>query len=404
MKRISLILIFLFFAVICNAQTIDKLSKKELKNALVRNIAITDSLKSCIVKQNADIQELKNTLASYKIQKEDISKALDRKESELKLKNEELRTKEQQNKSSQSKISSLETENLKLKNDLSKLQKDLIVVQEKIQLYSDSLNQSVVDSQTVAKAGDDFLNEYFKNPYPLDNLSLKLTLEKIILGNASSGDGNYEFEIFSNSGWYNRQETKVNYFLPEVIDKKDLTFYIFNSSQNFYKENVLRTILYKSSVAEFSDYLPRIEILKNIVLTLSYTNGSSENFLFNVEEGLLNNSRKTLQLNLASEEMNSDDSNDDRNLENDIIWKVFVIEGECYLALTSQHLNRIGATIGSDEFGGIGNNSIRDKSNFSLDASSVFLVARNKDQHMAQLYINDSEDMIFLFKLEEVEK
>jgi hypothetical protein len=403
MKTTLLISVFIFSIGICNAQTIDKLSKKELRNALVRNIAMSDSLKRSLEKQNADIQELKNTISSFKIQKEDISKALDKKEAELKLKNEELRTKEQQNKSSQSKISSIEAENLKLKNELSKLQNDLIVVQEKIRLYSDSLSQSIVSPKISPNGGKDFLNDYFKNPFPLDNTSLRFSLRKVMLGNASHGNGNYEFSIFTNDNWGDNDGTNVNFFLPELISDDNLSFY--NTRTISGSEDWRRSVnfYYKEITSDdFSNLLPRIDIVKNKLVTLNYLFGDSEDFLFNVGEGLNNNARRTMQLNLASESLNSETTYGNGG-ENDIIWKVFVIEGECYIALTSQHLFRLRVAIGEfedwdNEFFNHSNSS-----NVPIDENSIFYVSRNQDDFMEKPSVNNSEDMIFLFKLIEVD-
>ena len=65
-----------------------------------------------------------------------------------------------------------------------------------------------------------------------------------------------------------------------------------------------------------------------------YNDDTEESFLFNVKESNPNNQRKTLQIDLANEGV-------ENNTSNDIVWRIFAIENECYLALTYHQLNRL---------------------------------------------------------------
>jgi hypothetical protein len=162
---------------------------------------------------------------------------------------------------------------------------------------------------------------------------------------------------------------------------------------------------------------PKIEVLKNKLFTLKYPNGTEESFLFNVKDynsDGSNNQRKVLQIELANEEVKDDGSN---NTARDIVWRIFAIGNECYIALSASQTNRLGvqildATKGveffdsrdnrnnrvfSNNFGSSNNYYRRDES--IVSTGNGIYVGRNKDSFMEKgLYINP-ENLIFLFKL-----
>ena len=154
----------------------------------------------------------------------------------------------------------------------------------------------------------------------------------------------------------------------------------------------------------FDSKLPQIEILKNKLFTIIYHDDTAESFLFNVKESNPNNQRNTLQIDLANEGV-------ENNTANDIVWRIFAIENECYLALTYRQLNRLKLYWGiqaqsynkynNDMYFTEGTESYYYNREYETTGNGI-LISRNKDSYMnTSKYINP-ENLIFLLKLKEL--
>ena len=249
------------------------------------------------------------------------------------------------------------------------------------------------DSKTADK--NDFLNNYFFDQIPLPNNSFQLVLSKIIFGN-SHVDGHYAHNSVLS--------------IPEILDAKAFHYWtaktdvVITSNSNFKDYLVLKNEEY------FDSKLPQIEILKNKLFTILYNDGSEESFLFNVNEpedpNQYNNQRKIIQINLANEEVKD-------NASNDIVWRIFPIDNECYLALTYLQLNRLKLHLKSSVDGlevyweDYGKRSFdqsdfayqNQKNNTVTTTGNGIYLSRDKDSYMdTSSYINP-ENLIFLIKL-----
>jgi hypothetical protein len=188
-----------------------------------------------------------------------------------------------------------------------------------IKVLRDSLNyfsSSLSPRHTTYVKGKDFLNDYFFEQKPLMNNRFKFELEKIII---------------------NRTE------IPEILDIHDFEFYdpLQCNCTKIDNEHIKlnRLILYQDLFKLF----PSIEILKNKLFVLKYPNSKrEESFLFNVFKNGTNNGRDVLEIQLANEEVNEDGTN---NTAKDIVWGVYTIQAESYIALTVGQLHRIGIPI-----------------------------------------------------------
>lgn len=305
--KISLLcLVFIFCGsnIVIQAQDIDELNKKELKSALRGCISTRDSLiqltskltytnnnnQIIIAELNTEIARLKQTVEEYS----------------TKLVNEERKFREV---------------NIALEK-----------AENNIKQIGDSLKES--KSALAGHMKYDFLNNYFSSPYPLNNASFNFRFEKVLIGKTVLFDNynynkdydefsfcinNYSSE-FEYEGDENFNKEKYHQYLPEFLNKDELTI----------------------NVKDIDSLLPRIEILKNKLVTFYYKDGTEENFLFNIYNAELNNFERTLQIELASEALQSDGS---KNKEKNIIWKLFLLNKECYLLLTAKQLKRINFPI-----------------------------------------------------------
>jgi TonB family protein len=167
--------------------------------------------------------------------------------------------------------------------------------------------------------------------------------------------------------------------------------------------------------------MPKIEILRNKLVTLNYPDGKSESFLYKVSklsssEGN-NNFRSLLKIELDAEEATNDRENP---LKGNIIWRVFVLDDDAYLALSGIQLNRLH--VGLFDVGDLRTTpesmngiqvskdgktlrliDLRSQSSlpYTTTGNGVYL-ARTKDKFMDGGYYLNPSEMIFLFKLNQI--
>lgn len=391
MKHAFLLLLnlFLFNFSLLFGQDVEKMNKSELKEHVNILTLKIDSLKS----EYSNLQELKNAL--YK-----NNSILYEKGQEDRLEINRLN----------GLISKIESE----KNQIV-LDKESIITKlnNSIKTIKDSISNLQAPTNLVSSNStfnkNDFLNNYYFNQIPLTNNSFRLILSKVIYGDVESVNRNNYYDD-NNKGVLNK--------LPELLDAKEVTFWSVKPNKTITNNSAFNNYV----TAQPSDYLnsklPRIDVLKNKLFTLTYENGSEESFLFNITENinddngnktpLLNNQRKILQIELANEDVKENGSN---KTAKDMIWRIYAIENECYLSLTADQLNRLKINLFETSQGIELKDNDRilyakdadDYNYFSLNGSKTtgegIYLSRNVDIFMNKSnYINPS-DVVYLFKL-----
>jgi hypothetical protein len=261
----------------------------------------------------------------------------------------------------------------------------------------------------------DFLNSYFENQTPLNNNTFSFSLVGFIIGDKKVGGGND----------YSSKKDGPVVNIPELLDANDLSIYgvspnlILNSTTKF------NQLLVNQNLGWFNSNMPKLEILKNKLVTFNYSDGNNESFLFNVkklnasEEN--NNFRKALQLEFTTEDVKKDDDeNNDRT--GNVVWRIFAIGDESYLALAGNQLNRIHVDLFSaykegndDDYyqsdGRLGvqvssgsnvrmltQNQLNQAPGYRTTGKGIYL-ARKQDKFMDSGYYLNPSELVFLFKL-----
>jgi len=369
-KITILFTIYILFNLTLSAQNTDKMNKSELREQIVILTTKIDSLKN----ETINLQESISNLTMNSSLLEQKNKTNDDEISrinELIIKNE------------------IEKNRIIIENEniTSKLNETILTLKDSISSIQTSSN---VVSTSKTFNSNDFLNKYYFNQIPLPNNSFSLVLSKLVYGETNIV--RYESETYST-----RNERGITLTLPEILDAN--AFKYWGIKPNVLIEN--NTInINNFLISQNSDYLnsklPKIEILKNKLLTFKYNDGSEESFLFNVNQiESKNNQRKIFQIEMANEEVKEDGTN---NNARDIIWRFFAIENECYLALNALQLERIKLKFfnhGSNLLYGLIDSSYAD---YNTTGQEIYL-SRNKDIYMdGSDYVNQSE-IIYLFKL-----
>ena len=285
-------------------------------------------------------------------------------------------------------------------DDILNYQDSMVQLQESVLNHQNSIVQlqdSLSNSQTTTNSSNDFLNNYFFDQIPLPNNSFQLVLSKIVFGNR---------QINNKSDYYDEEKNKGSVLhLPEILDGNAFSYW--SAKPNVWLTQNSRSLFSIYLNLENKDYfdskLPQIEILKNKLFTIIYNDDTEESFLFNVKESNPNNQRNTLKIDLANEGV-------ENNTANDIVWRIFAIENECYLALTYIQLNRLKLDLYPDiqayraEYNET--NYIHDISDYYLShyitTGNGIYISRNTDSYMDESQYINPENLIFLLKLKEL--
>lgn len=373
-KIIILLTIYLLFNSALSAQNIEKMNKSELKEHIVILTNKIDSLKNENINLQESISKL-STNSSLLEQKNKTNEVEISRINELILKYENERKR-------------IISEN---KIEISKLNEIIKTLQDSISSVQSTSN--VVSTSTTFNSND-FLNKYFFDQIPLPNNSFSLVLSKLVYGDKRSVNNYYQGSAVER--------------LPEILEANAFTYWGVKPNVKITDGTNFNNFVISKNSDYFNSKLPKIEILKNKLFTIKYNDGSEESFLFNVkqiESEDNNNQRKILQIELANEEVKADGS---YNEANDIVWRFFAIENECYLALTLSQLNRLNLKLISVDKGLEAYSQTYQKKMFVDDFNSYYkftttgegiYLSRNKDLFMdSSEYINP-EEIIYLFKL-----
>ena len=272
----------------------------------------------------------------------------------------------------------------------------------------------MVSASVVTKAqSSDFLNSYFENQTPLNNNTFNFSLVGVIIGDKKVG-GNNDYSSKKDGHVVN---------IPELLDANSLTFYGISPNVALNASSTFNQLLVSKNLEWFNSNMPKLEILKNKLVTFNYSDGSDESFLFNVKKLIdseeNNNFRKALQFEFATEEVKKDDDNYNNNERSgNVVWRVFAIGDEAYLALSGNQLNRIHLDLfsayrnnayQSDERLGVQvsdgsqvtmltQNELKQNTGSKTTGKGIYL-ARSKDKYMDSGYYLNPSELVFLFKL-----
>jgi hypothetical protein len=424
MKSILFFVLIFFSCNLTLAQGYEKMNKSELRES----IGVLESRLSLL---NVEMGALLDKVVSLNMKRDSLIGLLEkcdisRKEHKVELAS--IQAKLSESKKELANVNTLYSQkqadyrNLEHKNDelISHLNQIILAQSDSIKellAQSDSIDvimaqstpneikvESVVDKveQRTVTDKNDFLNKYFFFQEPLNNVSFELNLSKIIYGQVVFNDRN---------GYYNDDENKSSITsLPEILEPSGFSVWSVKPQMNIRYNSNIKDYLSKQNLSYFNALLPRVEVLKNKLFTIKYVDGSEESFLYNAKFiSASNNYRRVLQMELANEEVKEDGSN---NTTKDIVWPIYAIGDECYLALSSSQLRRLNINIyGPSDGLDDGDNYLNKDftSNYSYGNSSYYTsgkgiyLGREKDSFMLSEGIAEISQMVFLFKLKKVE-
>lgn len=257
--------------------------------------------------------------------------------------------------------------------ELNQLEIQLNQAQERITLITDSLQN--YEQQLLAKSAGrpssgivtpklggsnpDFLNTYITNPVLPDDRYFTLKLSKVLVNegrfynpnaieNYNQDNSDAEFDVYNYSTdegkYYKSIQTEV-IGIAELFDASLLQWYdigsLLPSSHNPY---TLKYNVVSKTQQEIASKLPKIRFFKNKLMELTLPSGKKEDFLFSLKKDSPTNlGRDVFRWELASEELTV--SNDYESYTQDMVWRIYRIEGEYYLALSRPQVERIGLFI-----------------------------------------------------------
>jgi hypothetical protein len=373
-----------------HCQDIDKLNKTELRDRITVLSSQIDSLK----RENLSIQLSQKILDNENLS---LLQKTQKNEAEIIRLNETISRIEIEKKT-------ISTEKddaiLKFEKSLASMKDSLFKVQ----------SQTATPKTSPTIDTSDFLNSYYFNQTPLNNNSYSLVLSKVIFGDTETKDKqDYYYGSENDKGAVDR--------LPELLDANDLTYWSVIPNSTLEQDKALSNYLDSHTSDYLNNALPKIEILKNKLFTLQYKNGKEESFLFNVSHtelnydrktvSLENNKRKILQIELANEDVNQDGTN---SIAKDIVWRIFPIEDQCYLALAASQLERLNIelidmnqgieVINSDGYRQFAKSdwSYYQRNGSRMTGKGIYL-SRNQDNFMNENSFINPQEVIYLFKL-----
>jgi len=260
---------------------------------------------------------------------------------------------------------------------------------------SSILAATLVGPSSASAQTADVLNEFAKTRAPLADANYRLRLTRIIVDTNLDDDG-YGYG-------YNRIAASV----AEALPPASFDFVTPNASMALNVDRTWAQIFRYQTVEAFSAALPKIEILRNKLVTFSYPDGSTESLLFNVDVPTKdsNNHRQYVRILLADEIVGDTDR--------DIEWRVFWLGDDAYIALNHEQLERLNVLMSSDA----SQIAARDPNDTSERWSEAFdpysssddvslgtdwFIYRKRDEHMAASYWVPPAAMTFIFKLDVV--
>jgi hypothetical protein len=194
---------------------------------------------------------------------------------------------------------------------------------------------------------------YIKPSFPSNISSFSLRLEKLVLGTLTQ-QGYEIVESYNEDSKYTQDayritttqgedlnsneiikipENIVN--IPEIVDMTDIQFYQSIKGKTFSAGTTFREVSKTIEVDIFNNSMPAFTILNNKLLTANYPSGKSESFIVQIsrDSSVINNGNYTLTVSFANEDLTQKRKN--------MIWRLFTIEHEIYVALGYRQLMRL---------------------------------------------------------------
>jgi hypothetical protein len=269
----------------------------QLKQLHVQSILNEDSLRQDIKRLEKNIINIKNEKVS--LEKKQISCVA------------QLNKIQQENSSYIAQLIKIQEENDSYTVQLNKIQQELKSKNDSIKqlqleikfLTSENLIK-VTSESTSAPRKADFLNNYVVNRQPLNNYTFSFQLAKIITYNGE---------------------------IPSIMDIDNFYLHYIPKGKDIRVETK-ESLVSKKPSSFLDSLMPQIEVLKNKLVTLKYTNGVEESFLYNLKSKK-NTLNQQMSITLASETIT--------NESNDIVWAICEINDESYIHLSYSQLERL---------------------------------------------------------------
>ena len=367
--------LFSFPMLQATAQDLEKMNKNELRDYSLMLLGKIDSLQT--------------EIASLQVQREQLNQA--------------LADAEQKNKLNLSEIQKLTNLAAKTQKELERVQaeKDAVILTLKkdVLLLQDSL-ATLQSTLLTAAAGtpsdpNDFLNAYFRQPFPLENNTFSLVLSKVIFGASHTNSSDY----------YEAEEEVMS--LPEILPAEAFTYWGIKPKVKIMDGTKFNDFVLVQTLAYYNARLPKIQIYKNKLLTIVNKEGNEESFLITInplDGDNANNQRNAFQFNLVSEESNA---NQDYERSKNLTWRFFAMDNEVYLALSYDQLKRINTELKDVDEGIEAFSEYYDRlvmaTSFDSDyrqtttGNGVYL-SRKKDPFMKEALYVEPDQLIYLFK------
>lgn len=377
MKSTITLLVSLFFLSLlqATAQDFEKMNKNELRDYALVLVGKIDSLNTQIASLQTKGQELSQALARS----------------------------EEKNANNLSEIQKLTNLVAKTQKELERVQAEkeavIITLNKDVLLLQDSL-ATLQTTLLTAAAGtpsdpNDFLNAYFRQPFPLENNSFSLVLSKVIFGASNTNSSDY----------YEAEEEVMS--LPEILPAEAFTYWGIKPKVKIMDGTKFNDFVLVQTLAYYNARLPKIQIYKNKLLTIVNKEGNEESFLITInplDGDNANNQRNAFQFNLVSEESNA---NQDYERSKNLTWRFFAMDNEVYLALSYDQLKRINTELKDVDEGIEAFSEYYDRlvmaTSFDSDyrqtttGNGVYL-SRKKDPFMKEALYVEPDQLIYLFK------
>lgn len=200
----------------------------------------------------------------------------------------------------------------------------------------------------------DFTNAFYIKPsFPSNISSFSLRLEKLVLGTLAQkeyeivesdyDDSKYTkdaYRITTTQGEDHNSKERIKIpenivNIPEIVDMTDIQFYQSIKGKTFSAGTTFREVSKTIEVDIFNNSMPAFTILNDKLLTANYPSGKSESFIVQIsrDSSVINNGNYTLTVSLANEDLTQKRKN--------MIWRLFTIEHEVYVALNYRQMMRL---------------------------------------------------------------